>query len=238
MHRLNRKSSLSPFPKKPHYLKHRTRLRERFEKSGVGAMHDYESLELLLTYVIPRRDVKLLAKNLIERFGSLSGVIDANPRELESVKGIGPRSALLIPLIKELCTEYMAEKMISRDLLSSPRAVVDFARMKLAALPHEDFMVIFLNVKNEVINYETIHEGTVDRAVVYPRKIVESALAHHAVGLILVHNHPSGHPEPSAEDKSITNSIAEACRTMDIRILDHIVVGREGYFSFTEHNLI
>jgi len=238
MHRLNRKSSLSPFPKKPHYLKHRTRLRERFEKSGVGAMHDYESLELLLTYVIPRRDVKPLAKNLIERFGSLSGVIDADPRDLESVKGIGPRSALLIPLIKELCTEYMAEKMISRDLLSSPRAVVDFARMKLAALPHEDFMVIFLNVKNEVINYETIHEGTVDRAVVYPRKIVESALAHHAVGLILVHNHPSGHPEPSAEDKSITNSIAEACRTMDIRILDHIVVGREGYFSFTEHNLI
>ena len=238
MHKLNRKSSLSPFPKKPHYLKHRTRLRERFEKSGVGAMHDYESLELLLTYVIPRRDVKPLAKNLIERFGSLSGVIDADPRDLESVKGIGPRSALLIPLIKELCTEYMAEKMISRDLLSSPRAVVDFARMKLAALPHEDFMVIFLNVKNEVINYETIHEGTVDRAVVYPRKIVESALAHHAVGLILVHNHPSGHPEPSAEDKSITNSIAEACRTMDIRILDHIVVGREGYFSFTEHNLI
>jgi len=238
MHRVNRKSSLSPFSEKPHYLKHRKRLRDRFEKSGAGAMHDYESLELLLTYVIRRRDVKPLAKNLIERFGSLSGVIDAKPRELESIKGIGPRSALLIPLVRELCTEYMAEKMMSRNLLSSPRTVVDFARMKLASLPHEDFMVIFLNVKNEVIDYETIHEGTVDRAVVYPRKIIESALAHHAVGLILVHNHPSGHPEPSAEDKSITNSIAEACRTMDIRILDHIVVGREGYFSFAEHNLI
>jgi len=238
MHRLNRKSSLSPFPEKPHYLQHRKRLRKRFEKSGAEAMHDYESLELLLTYVISRKDVKPLAKNLIARFGSLSGVIDASPRELESVQGIGPRSALLIPLIKELCTEYMAEKMRGRNLLSSPRAVVDFARMKLAALPHEDFMVIFLNVKNELIDYETIHEGTLDRAVVYPRKIVESALAHHAAGMILVHNHPSGHPEPSAEDKTITNSIAEACRTMDIRILDHVVVGGDGYFSFAEENLL
>ena len=238
MHRLNRKSSLSPIPEKPHYLQHRKRLRKRFEKSGAEAMHDYESLELLLTYVISRKDVKPLAKNLIARFGSLSGVIDASPRELESVQGIGPRSALLIPLIKELCTEYMAEKMRGRNLLSSPRAVVDFARMKLAALPHEDFMVIFLNVKNELIDYETIHEGTLDRAVVYPRKIVESALAHHAAGMILVHNHPSGHPEPSAEDKTITNSIAEACRTMDIRILDHVVVGGDGYFSFAEENLL
>ena len=145
---------------------------------------------------------------------------------------------MLIPLIKELCTEYMAEKLKSRDLLSSPGAVVDFARMKLAALPHEDFMVIFLNVKNEIITYVTIHEGTVDRAVVYPRKIIESALAHHAVGLILIHNHPSGHPEPSAEDKAITNAIASACRPMDIRVLDHVVIGRNGYFSFAEEGLL
>ena len=224
--------------RQPHYLKHRKRLRERFDKSGVGGFHDYESLELLLTYAIPRRDVKPLAKSLIAQFGSLSGVLDANSRELASVDGIGQRSALLIPLIKELCTEYMAEKLKSRDLLSSPGAVVDFARMKLAALPHEDFMVIFLNVKNEIITYETIHEGTVDRAVVYPRKIIESALAHHAVGLILIHNHPSGHPEPSAEDKAITNAIASACRPMDIRVLDHVVIGRNGYFSFAEEGLL
>jgi DNA repair protein RadC len=99
-------------------------------------------------------------------------------------------------------------------------------------------MVIFLNVKNEVIDYEIIHEGTVDRAVVYPRRILESALARHAAGLILVHNHPSGHPEPSAEDRSITRSIADAGRTLDIRVVDHVVVGREGYFSFAEKNLL
>jgi len=224
--------------KQPHYLKHRKRLRERFAKSGAGGLQDYESIELLLTYAIPRRDVKPLAKSLIKRFGSLSGVLDASSRELASVNGIGPSSALLIPLIKELCSEYMAEKLKHRDLLSSPRAVVDFAKMKLAALNHEDFMVIFLNVKNEILTYETIHEGTVNRAVVYPRRIIEAALAHHAVGLILVHNHPSGHPEPSAEDRAITQAIAAACRPMDIRILDHVVIGKRGYFSFSEEGLL
>jgi DNA repair protein RadC len=224
--------------KPPHYLKHRKRLREKFEKSGGGGLHDYESLELLLTYAIPRRDVKPLAKSLIKRFGSLSDVLDASSRELAAVKGMGPRSALLIPLIKALCAEYMAEKLKHRDLLASPRAVVDFARMKLAALHHEDFMVVFLNVKNEIITYETVHEGTVDRAVVYPRRIIESALAHHAVGLVLIHNHPSGHPEPSAEDRAITNAIAAACRPVDIRVLDHVVIGKNGYFSFAEEGLL
>jgi DNA repair protein RadC len=141
-------------------------------------------------------------------------------------------------LIKELCSEYVAEKLKRRDLLSSPRAVVDFARLKLAALPHEDFMVVFLNAKNEIITYETVHEGTVNRAVVYPRKIIESALAHHAVGLILIHNHPSGHTEPSAEDRAITSAIAAACLPVDIRVLDHVVIGRNGYFSFAEEGLL
>lgn len=221
-----------------HYVGHRGRLRERFRKTRTEGLHDYESLELLLTYAIPRRDVKPVAKELIARFGSLSGVIDADPHALGEVQGIGPRSAMLIPLVKELCNAYMAERMRGRDLLSSPRAVVDFARMKMGGLPRERFMVIFLNVKNEVIDCELMHEGTVDRAVVYPRNIVESALAHRAAGLILVHNHPSGHPEPSAEDRAITRAIADACRTVDVRVLDHVVIGRAGHFSFAEENII
>ncbi|MCX6357794.1 MAG: hypothetical protein NT045_07995, partial [Candidatus Aureabacteria bacterium] len=134
---------------------------------------DYESLELLLTYAIPRRDVKSIAKALIARFGSLSGVMDAGVEELQAVAGIGPRSAPLIPLVKELCVAYMAERMRRRDLLSSPKAVVDFAKIKLAGAPREQFMAIFLNVKNEVIDHEVVHEGTVDRAAVYPRRIVD-----------------------------------------------------------------
>jgi DNA repair protein RadC len=223
---------------KPHYIEHRKRLRERFRKAGAEGLHDYELLELLLTYAIPRKDVKPIAKELIRRFRGLSGVLNASYEELEAIDGMGPISATLIRLVKELCGVHLAERMQRKDVLSSPQAVVDFARVKLSGLPHEAFMVIYLNAKNEVIEYEVVHEGTVDRAVIYPRRIIESALAHHASGLILVHNHPSGHPEPSEDDKRLTRSIAEVTRTIDIRVLDHIVIGKSDYFSFREERLL
>jgi len=223
---------------KPHYIGHRKRLRERFRKAGAQGMHDYELLELLLTYAIPRRDVKPIAKKLIERFKGITGVMNASQEELESVEGMGPISATLIRLVKELFGLYMAERMEGRDLLASPQAVVDFARVKLAGLSHEAFMVIYLNTKNEVIEYEVVDEGTVDRAIIYPRRIIESALSHHASGLILVHNHPSGYPEPSEDDRRLTRSIYEVAHTIDIRVLDHIIVGRNGYFSFREGGLL
>ena len=218
----------------PHYIDHRKRLRERFVKAGAAGFHDYELLELLLTYAIARKDVKPLAKRLISRFGSLPAVLDAAQGEIEAVSGAGTYSAVLIRLVKELCVAYLAERMEKRDLLAAPGLVVDFARAKLAGKPNEVFMVIFLNVKNEVIGCETIQEGTIDRAAVYPRRIIESALAHHAAGVILLHNHPSGHPDPSPEDMAITRSLAEAARAVDIDILDHIVVARDGYCSLRE----
>lgn len=223
---------------KPDYLGHRKRLRERFRKNGTEGMHDYEVLELLLTYAIPRKDVKPIAKDLLKRFGSLSGVLDAGQKELEEVANIGPISSTLIRLVKETCGIYLAEKMRNKDVLSSPQAVLDFARVKLAGLPHEAFMVIFLNAKNKVLDYKVLQEGTVDRAVIYPRRMVEEALAHHAAGIILVHNHPSGDFEPSPEDKQLTRSLTEAARTIDLRVLDHIIVGKEGYCSFLESRLM
>ncbi len=222
----------------PPYTDHRKRLRERFRKAGGEAMHDYELLELLLTFAIPRKDVKPVAKDLIRRFGSLSGVLDADPNELEKVPAVGPVSATLIRLVKELCGAYLGERMKERDVLSSPQAVADFARVKMAGLPHEAFMVIYLNTKNAVIAHEIVHHGTVDRAIVYPRRVIESALAHHASGVILVHNHPSGHPEPSEDDKRLTRTLVEAARPLDIRVLDHLVVGRDRCFSFAEHRLL
>jgi DNA repair protein RadC len=223
---------------KPHYIDHRKRLRERFQRGGVDGMHDYELLELLLTYAIPQKDVKPVAKELVQRFGGLSGVLDAGQSQLQEVRGLGSISSTLIRLVKELCVTYLAEAMKHKDFLSSPRFVVDFARVKLSGLSHEAFMVIYLNVKNEVMNFETLTEGTVDSVVIYPRRIVESALSNHATGLILVHNHPSGHPEPSEEDKQITRAIIEAARTLDIRVLDHIVVAKDGFYSFMENNLL
>jgi DNA repair protein RadC len=223
---------------KPGYLEHRKRLRERFRKNGAEGMHDYEILELLLTYAVPRKDVKPRAKDLLKRFGSLAGVLDAGQKELEEVSNIGPISSTLIRLVKETCGVYLAEKMKNKDVLSSPQAVLDFARVKLAGLPHEAFMIIFLNAKNKVLDYKVLQEGTVDRAVIYPRRMVEEALAHHAAGIILVHNHPSGDSEPSPEDKQLTRILTEAARTIDLRVLDHIIVGKEGYCSFLETRLM
>ncbi len=223
---------------KPHYIGHRERLRERFRKTGSEGFHDYELLELILTYGIPRKDVKPIAKELIKRFGSISGVLDASEKDLLSVHGMGHISSTLLRIIKELCCVYLGEKMKKRDVLSSPQAVFDFVRMRLSGSSNEVFMVIYLNTKNEVIDYEIIQEGTIDRAVVFPRKVLERALSNHASGLILVHNHPSGHKEPSREDKLLTHSIVEAARSLDLRILDHIVVGKDGCFSFMENNLL
>jgi DNA repair protein RadC len=223
---------------KPDYMDHRKRLRARFQKDGAEGFHDYELLELLLTYAIPRKDVKPYAKALIRRFKSLGGILDAARKEIEEVEKIGPVSSTLIRLVKEICGEYLAEKMKGREALSSPQAVLDFARMKLSGLPHEAFMVIFLNAKNRVLDYKVLQEGTIDRAVIYPRQVVKEALAHHAAGIIFVHNHPSGDAQPSPEDKNLTRSLMEAARTIDLRVLDHLIVGKEGYCSFVESRLM
>jgi len=217
---------------------HRERLRQRFLNAGLKGFHDYEVLELLLTFAIPRRDVKPLAKALLAQFKSLAGILDASHAELCEVKGIGDNGAVLLTLLKQLCGAYLAEKMREGDALTSPRAVRDFARMCLAGLPEEAFMVIYLNVKNRVIEYEIVNRGTVDQAAVYPRNIIKNTLHHNATGLILVHNHPSGVCEPSSDDVRLTDAIRQATQTINVRILDHIIVGKGGYFSFVEHGLL
>lgn len=219
-------------------LGHRQRLRERFLKAYTDGMHDYEVLELLLTYSIARRDVKPIAKNLIARFGSLSGVLDATHEELQTVEDVGAASSIHIKLVKEVCGLYLAGRMEKKDLLTSPDRVVNFARMKLAGLPHEAFMAIFLNTQNEMIGHEVVNEGTVDQVAVYPRRIVEKGLGCHAAGLIIVHNHPSGYTDPSEEDKRLTKSLKDAAHLLDIRLLDHLIVSKNGYFSFLERGII
>jgi len=222
----------------PDYLDHRKRLRERFLEGGRSALQDYEQLELLLTFAVPRVDVKPIAKALIKRFGGINGVLDASRKDLESVKGLGTNSAALIRLVKDLFVVYTQGRTAARDVLSSPDAVLQFARVSLGGASHESFMVIYLNTKNHVIAHEIINEGTIDHAVVYPRRVVESALTHHAAALILVHNHPSGDTTPSQEDKHLTRSIEQAAKTLGIRVLDHIIVGRSSHFSFHENGLI
>ena len=216
---------------------HRERLRKKYLEAGIGSLHDYEQLELLLTFVIPRKDVKPVAKKLLKTFKSFSRVFDASLEELRAVDGIGENAAVLIKLVKDSCGKYLEDKAVCTDIVSNPAAVIDFARMSLGGLKNETFMIIYLNVKNHVIDYETSH-GTVDYAAVYPRNIIQGALSRNASAIILVHNHPSGHCDPSKEDLTLTATVKSACKPMSINLLDHIIVGKSGYTSMAEKNLI
>ena len=217
---------------------HRDRLRSKYRNAGLEGLHDYEQLELLLTYAISRRDVKPVAKKLLAKFKNLAGVLDADMDELCQVEGLAENSALLLKLLKDLCSEYLSEKMEKKDVLNSPESVKSFLKMKLSGLKEEVFLVIYLNTKNHVLCSEIMHEGTVDQTAVYPRNILKRALEIHASGLILVHNHPSGISKPSQDDIGLTNTIKEIVAALNLRLLDHLVVAKDGCFSFVESGLL
>jgi DNA repair protein RadC len=221
-----------------HQRGHRERLRKKYASSGVNSLHDYEIVELLLTYAIPQKDVKPLAKDLMNRFNNFAGIIDAPLNELVKVKGIAENSAILFKLIKDISSEYLADKMKVQDPLTSPEAVINFARMKLVGREDEAFMIIYLNVKNYVSKFEIINEGTIDETVVYPRNIIKKTLANNATGIIVVHNHPSGICTPSESDKKLTKSLKSALDAVNIRLVDHLIVGKAGYFSFVQQKLL
>ncbi len=221
----------------PHYHGHRDRLRKKLLLSS-DSLADYELLELLLTYSIPRKDVKPLAKQLIEHFKNIHGVMNASSEALLEVSGISENTAILIKLIRELDTRSLVMQLQQKNAIRSPKDVLDFARKKLGHLVDEAFMVIYINARNKIENYEIVNEGTTDKVVIYPRNIIRNALKHNATGIILIHNHPSGESEPSGSDIRITGDIITAATAMDIRVLDHLIISTEGSFSFAENNLM
>lgn len=221
-----------------HRKGHRERLREKYLKAGVKAFHNYEILELLLTYAIPQKDVKPIAKELFKRFHCFSEIIDAKVNDLISVPGIGKKSAVLIKVAREICCCYLEDNMKKKDVLSTPIAVLDFARMKLTEKEDEAVMIIYLNVKNHVNSYEIINEGTIDQAAAFPRTIIKKSLANNSSAIIMVHNHPSGICDPSDKDKKLTEQIQNGLAAVNMKLLDHIIVGKSGYFSFMENGLL
>ncbi|MCK4910679.1 MAG: DNA repair protein RadC [Thermodesulfovibrionales bacterium] len=219
----------------PHYRGHRARLRQRFRKTGMESFQDYEALELLLTYAVPRRDVKPLAKRLIKRFGSLQGVLDATFEELLEEDGLTENSATYIKVLKDCSALYLRGRSRRQgDIIASTGALLDYCRVKLAGLKDERFLAVFLNSSNEVIADEVIQEGTVNQSVVYPRKVMERALHHGATALIFVHNHPGGACRPSKDDKLITAELVRVAKGLQITVHDHLIVCRDGYYSFRE----
>ena len=222
----------------PHYIGHKKRLRERFLSAGPEALADYELLELLLSLAIGRKDVKPLAKVLLKKFGSFAGVLDADIRQLLQIDGMGQSSAAAIKLVKESSVKYLRQQSINRSIISSPEALINYCKAAMTGLRDEEFRVIFLNSKNEIIDDEVLCRGTVDQTAVYPRKILERALHHNAASVIFVHNHPSGHPAPSNADKDLTRILKEAVGAVQIKVHDHMIIGREDHFSFAEAGLL
>jgi DNA repair protein RadC len=195
---------------------------------------DYEVLELLLTFAIPRRDVKPYAKALLAQFGSLRAVFDASAEELQKVEGIGPSAAVLLQLLKETAALYLRQRLGAGTSAHSPKAILDYCRHTLQGERNERFQALYLNAKNEVVGVETVSEGTVDWSAVYPRRILEGALRHNAVGVIFVHNHPGGRAEASDGDRRLTEALAQAARGIGVRVHDHLIIGQDDWLSFRE----
>jgi len=217
---------------------HRSRLREKFIKSGLAGFHDYEIVELLLSLGTPRKDCKQQAKEAIKRFKTLRGVLEAPPQELQQIDEIGPRNAFGIKLVQEVAREFLKEKIIDKSVYKSAQEIFDYLYHSMRDLKKEVFKAIYLNSQNQIIDTADLFKGTVNSSVISPREVIESAIKHNAVSLILVHNHPSGNPEPSTHDKEVTRDLVYAGCIMQIKVLDHIIIGDNTYFSFAGEGLI
>ncbi len=228
----------APTPIKPHYLGHRDRLRDRAVGGGLAALPDYELLEVYLFRTIPRGDVKPLAKALLMRFGSVGGVLGASISELRSVAGVGEAVALDLKLLQEATLRVTREQVTKRPVVSSWSQLLTYVRVAMAHESREQFRVLYLDKRNQLIADEVMNRGTVDHAPVYPREVVRRALELAASAIILVHNHPAGDPTPSGADIAMTKEIVEAARPMRIAVHDHLVVGRDGTASFKALGLL
>lgn len=210
---------------------HRERLRAKYLKAGHDGMLDYEKLELLLTFVIARRDVKPIAKEMMAKFGSISRILDASEEELLGIKGVGKSAFVLLRLLKGLCSDYLYERIEDKEIVESSEDVLKYAKMKLAGLKNEVFMVIYLNTRNEILGSEILVEGTVDQLFIHPRQLMERALNMSARGIVLIHNHPSGTAKPSPADLALTSAIKVAADAMRIDVVDHLIVTRNTCYS-------
>lgn len=215
---------------------HRGRLRDRFLEKGLDGFTDAEALELLLTFGTPRSDCKEQARELLAVFGSLAAVLEAPIRQLQEVKGVGPKNSFALHFVQAVARRYLRQRLRGKRYLHSSREVTDYLQHSLRGLKKEVFMAIFLDSSHAIIDAEVIAEGTINVNTVYPRELIARSIDLHAAALIIAHNHPSGALEPSPQDLHLTRTLYMVCSWLQIQLLDHLIIG-DGYFSFADNGL-
>ncbi|MDD3428142.1 MAG: DNA repair protein RadC [Caldisericia bacterium] len=230
--------------KEKHYIGHRSRLRDRFNKFGPEALQEYELVELLLTYVLPQRDVKPIAKELLKRFGSLKGIFEAEEEELKSIPFIKEKFTTLLKLIKEINVLYRKQSTLETSAAQSIEEIAKYCNEKFRDKKEEEFHVIYLDSALKMITdkhfplKEFYIRGTIDKTVVYPRVIIEEGLKKKAYGMIIVHNHPNGKLDSSDYDKNLTKAIDLAAKSVGMVLFDHLIVNSSNYLSFKKEKLL
>ena len=220
------------------YEGHRKRLRERFVKGGRNALADYELLELLLTYVIPRKDTKPVAKEFLRKHRSFNSVLNQTRDRLEAVKGMGKEASTFILVIRACIERYLEQRVEKRKSISSPVEVMQFVRAQLTGKQRECMLALYLSDGKRLLHHAIITEGTVNRTAFYPREIIRQGLIHNATGVIIVHNHPEGDPVPSDQDLQMTRKLEQIAEPLNIDILDHIIVTPLQAYSIRTGNLL
>jgi len=217
------------------YLGHRQRLKKRFAETGFQGFQDYEVLEFLLYFTLPRRDTKKIAKRLLQRFGNIIAVLNAEAEELVEIEGVGPHASFFMKAMAGMIGFHYDERAKQADFqFTNLTQLVDYFRAAIGGKPNEVMRILYLNSKNRLIYAENLSEGTVSEAVAFPRKIVEGALKYRAATIIIGHNHPGGLPEPSENDDAVTGEIKNALRTVGISLQEHVIVAPDGFFSYRQ----
>ena len=217
---------------------HRQRLRDKFLNSSLEGFHDYEIIELLLTLDTPRKDCKQSAKEALMKFGTLKAVLEADAVDLKTVRGIGDKNVFGLKIAQAVARRYLADRVVDKDFIRSSKEVLEYLQHNLRDKNREVLMVIYLNGRNQIIKMEEVFEGTLSTSAVYPWEVVKRALDNEAAALVFVHNHPSGNPNPSKEDLTITNKLKEASQSIDVVVHDHLIIAGNEVYSFTDHGLI
>lgn len=221
-------------------LGHRKRLRERYITLGYKNLEEYEFLELILTYSIKVKDCKGIAKNLLKKFKNIHGVLKASKDELESIAGVGKETAIYLKVLNDIFLNENFRKIKKENVLSikGKRDLIEYLKKDIGNMKNEEFKIVYLNNDNKVVCDEVIFKGTINRSVIYPRKIMERVIDTKARGIIFVHNHPSGNLTPSQKDIEITLEMQELLEKIDVKLLDHIIVSEDNYYSFQENEII